>query len=141
GAWFEAHALVDEALQAFASVGDAASVGRLLRDRGSALLQEGNVDRIVRAEASLSDDLRGSGSERLYGDALLVQGDWAGALAAFNRAGGVGEGLEPGLAWRIGLIHYLRGDLERASATFQRAQLDGTAATDDALVLAWSASV
>jgi ATP/maltotriose-dependent transcriptional regulator MalT/DNA-binding SARP family transcriptional activator len=141
GAWFEAHGMVDEALQAFASAGDATSVGRLLRDRGSVLLQEGNVDRIVSAEASLSDDLRGPGSERLYGDALLTQGDWAGALAAFGRAGGAGERLESGLAWRIGLIHYLRGDLEQASATFERARLDGAAPSDDALVLAWSSSV
>jgi DNA-binding SARP family transcriptional activator/Tfp pilus assembly protein PilF len=141
GAWFEAHGMVDEALQAFAAVGDAPSVGRLLRDRGSVLLREGNVDRIVTAEASLSDDLRGPGSERLYGDALLAQGDWAGALAAFGRAGGEHERLASGLAWRIGLIHYLRGDLDGASATFERAELDGTAAADDALVLAWSASV
>ena len=141
GAWFEAHGMVDEALQAYAAVGDAASVSRLLRERGGALLQEGSVDRIVSAEASLSDDLRGPGSERLYGDALLTQGDWSGALAAYNRAGGGAASLDAGLAWRIGLMHYLRGDLQRAASTFELAEADGAAPADEALVLAWDASV
>jgi DNA-binding SARP family transcriptional activator/predicted negative regulator of RcsB-dependent stress response len=139
--WFEAHGLVDEALQAYAAVGDAEAVARLLRERGSTLLESGSVDRIVSAEASLPDDLRGPGSELLYGDALLTQGDWVGARAAYERSSAGGDALEAGLAWRIGLMEYLKGDLAAASATFERTRLDGGAPRDVALVLAWSASV
>jgi ATP/maltotriose-dependent transcriptional regulator MalT/DNA-binding SARP family transcriptional activator len=140
-AFFEDRGMIDEALQAFAAVGDAEAVERLLRERGPALVEAGSVDRVVAAEASLPDDLRGPGSELLYGDALMTRGDWVEALAAYTRAGGDGDRLASGLAWRIGLMHYLRGDLERASSTFGKATLDGTSPNDDALALAWDASV
>jgi ATP/maltotriose-dependent transcriptional regulator MalT/DNA-binding SARP family transcriptional activator len=140
-AWFEAHGLTDEALQAFAAAGDTGSVARLLGERGAAMLEAGSLDRILAAEALLPEDLRGVGSERLYGDALLARGDWRGALAAYTRAGGVDDEVEAGLAWRIGLIQYLRGELLEALETLERARLDGSAPVDEALVLAWTASV
>jgi DNA-binding SARP family transcriptional activator/predicted negative regulator of RcsB-dependent stress response len=140
GQWFETRSMIDEALQAYAASGDAQSVSRLLEERGTALLQQGAVDRIVSAEASLSGDLRGPGIDRLYGDALLTQGDWDGALAAFRRAGADADELDSGLAWRVGLMQYLRGELARAGSTFGRARLDGVSPADDALVLAWSAT-
>ncbi|HEX3265255.1 MAG TPA: tetratricopeptide repeat protein [Candidatus Limnocylindrales bacterium] len=140
-AFFEARGMADEALQAYAAVGDAEAIGRLLRDRGPAMVEAGHVDRVVAAEASLPEDLRGPGSELLFGDALLAQGDWTAALAAYMRAG-AGDGTLPsGLAWRIGLIHYLRGDLDAAATTFDSATTDGISPNDDAMALAWGASV
>jgi DNA-binding SARP family transcriptional activator len=41
----------------------------------------------------------------------------------------------------MGLIYHLRGDLERAVDAYERAELDGTNRADEALLLAWRASV
>ena len=58
---------------------------------------------------------------RLEGDARQLVGDWDGALVCYERAAADGSGpLDPGLAWRWGLIHHLRGDLDTALDIYAR---------------------
>jgi DNA-binding SARP family transcriptional activator/tetratricopeptide (TPR) repeat protein len=78
--------------------------------------------------------------EALEGGARQVRGDWTGALACFRRAAAGDAAIDPGLAWRMGLIHYLRDELDEALAAYRRARPGGPAA-DRALLAAWTASV
>ncbi len=140
GAWFEAAALVEDALRSYAAAGRSEDVARLLGEQGTAMLASGAVERIVTAERGLPHDLRGPGTDLLLGDALLVQGDWDAALASYTHAGGIDERLDAGLAWRIGLIHHLRGDMAQALAIYERGVLEGAPPREAALLLSWRAT-
>jgi len=140
GAWFEAAGLVEDALRSYAAAGRSEDVARLLGEQGTAMLASGAVERIVTAERALPDDLRGPGTDVLLGDALLVQGDWDAALASYTHAGGADERLDAALAWRIGLIHHLRGDMSQALAVYERGVLEGAPPREAALLLSWRAT-
>jgi DNA-binding SARP family transcriptional activator len=70
------------------------------------------------------------------GDARLAGGAWDEALAAFERATSAGAPASA-TAWRIGLVHHLRGELDRALEAYGDAS--GPPA-DRALTLAWRSS-
>jgi DNA-binding SARP family transcriptional activator len=115
----------------------AALVGR----RGSALLSAGHVASVLAASHAIPAPLRTVEIEQLEGEARQVQGDWKGALECYERAAAGREDLPAALAWRMGLLHYLRGQLDAALAVYRRG-LDDRAAEpgERALLLAWAAT-
>jgi ATP/maltotriose-dependent transcriptional regulator MalT/DNA-binding SARP family transcriptional activator len=137
--WFVRTAQLDDALACVRVLG-AEPTAAFLTEHGPTLLAGGAADRVVAAAAALPARLRSSAVEALEGQARQVGGDWQGALACFRRAAPGDAPIEPGLAWRMGLIHYLRDDLDEALATYRRARPGGPAA-DRALLAAWTASV
>lgn len=138
---FAGRGLLDEALRATVESGNAAAVGRFLAEHGPAVLAGGAVELVVEAAGLLDPDRRDEATWRLEGEARQVRGDWDGALACFERAGAGRDELHAGLAWRLGLIHYLRGDLDEALRAYRRGRVDGTSPRDEALLLAWRATV
>jgi ATP/maltotriose-dependent transcriptional regulator MalT len=139
--WLAARGYDEEALRALADAGAHEELAALLVSRGEAVLSAGAVDTVVRATDSLPPALRTAAIERLAGQARQIQGDWEGALACFARVSVGADDLEAGIAWRAGLIHHLRGNLEEAVAVYARGRLDGSAPRDEALLLAWHASL
>jgi ATP/maltotriose-dependent transcriptional regulator MalT len=137
--WLEEQGRIEEALRSRAAIGDDAGTARLLVRRGQTLLGRGAVDAVAAAER-LPAELRDERIEQLAGEALQVKGDWDGALRRFERAAGSSDRLAPALAWRVALIHQLRGRLTEAFAIYDRAVLDGSEPRDVALLLAWRAS-
>jgi ATP/maltotriose-dependent transcriptional regulator MalT/DNA-binding SARP family transcriptional activator len=138
--WFAARGHVPEALRAFAAAGDQPAVARLLRESGPALFAAGAVDAVVRADESLPPELRDASTEQIVGQALQLRGDWEGALARFRRAAAGAAALGPALAWRLGLVHHMRGELNEALAVYGRGSVDGSEPRDEALLLAWRAA-
>ena len=63
---------------------------------------------------------------RLEGDARQLSGDWDGALACYDKAAWR-RPAGPGLAWRMGLIHHLRGDPATALAVYGRGDREAVA--------------
>ena len=53
-----------------------------------------------------------------------MRGDFEPALAAYAMLADRQESLAAGLAWRYGLVHYLRGEPHSALEVFQRGVLD-----------------
>ena len=68
-------------------------------------------------------------------------GDWEGALRCFDRVSARGEPLPASVAWRLGLIYHLRGELDEAEQAYDRGRLDGQAAREEAILLGWRASL
>ena len=67
-------------------------------------------------------------------------GDFDTALAVYAELADRPQPLAAGLAWRYGLVHYLRGEPQAALEVFQRGVLDKHPSTDNARLLAWTAS-
>ncbi len=74
------------------------------------------------------------------GEALQIQGDWDGALRSFQQAANDAAQLPPGFAWRMALIHQLRGRLTEAFEVYGRAAGEDGSSRDAALLLAWASA-
>ncbi len=143
GRWLTARGQVREALGLFRQAGATTEVAELLGAKGAGMVARGEAEEVVAAIVALPDELRRPdvqpGIVQLEGEARQVLGDWEGAKACFQRL--VGEGPIPAaVAWRLGLIQYVRGELEEALATYARGVRDGTLRAEEALLLAWWAS-
>jgi ATP/maltotriose-dependent transcriptional regulator MalT len=140
-AWFQSHGQWVEALRSLAAAKDHASMEKVLAEEGFGMLASGQVEAIIWATNLLREDLRGPVIDQLAGQALQIRGDWQGAVACFRRAAGDAPILPAGVAWRMGLMHYLRGQLDEALQTFARGRVDGSELEDEAQILAWTATV
>jgi DNA-binding SARP family transcriptional activator len=140
-AWLATGGHLEEALASVVACDDPPATAAFLVEHGPAMLASGATDGVVAAAAGLPAELRSAGVEQVEGEARQVKGDWQGALECFRRAAGDERVLAPGLAWRTGLIHYMRSELGQALGAFQRARLDGAPDADQALLLAWTATV
>ena len=140
-AWLATGGHLEEALASVVACDDPPATAAFLVEHGPAMLASGATDGVVAAAAGLPAELRSAAVEQVEGEARQVKGDWQGALECFRRAAGKKRLLAPGLAWRTGLIHYMRSELDQALEAFRRARLDGAPDADRALLLAWTATV
>lgn len=138
--WFEARGRLEEALRSYVESGDRGELARFLADRGDQLLIHGSANAVIHAGAVLPPELRDARVEAVLGEAHSLKGDWEEALACYERTSGDEDELPAGVAWRMGRLHWDRGDAEAAKAVFARGRIDGSAPGDDALLLAWTAS-
>jgi len=76
----------------------------------------------------------------LAGDALRTAGDVAAAARAYRSVAVAEPAWDAGIAWRMGLIHYLRGDQRAALADFARGCEASGSPADRAVLLAWTAA-
>ncbi len=145
--WFETHGQAADALRCALDAGIDDEVHRLVMRWGPRLLAEGEAATVLAGLVRLPAEERTPEVDRLEGEAHQLLGDWEAALACFERAAGAAAGVDSlpaGLAWRMGLIHHLRGDLETALAVYGRGLLTGDGGHDDsvdqALLVAWTAT-
>jgi ATP/maltotriose-dependent transcriptional regulator MalT/DNA-binding SARP family transcriptional activator len=138
--WAAARGDLHEALSQLMLAGDPVRLHEFLVERGPGLISSGDVDTVHDAIAALPDDRRDDAIHALEGEARQTRGDWEGALAAYGRVAGANGPIPARIAWRMGLIHHFRGDLDAAFAVYRR----GDARPDDprnaALLRAWWAA-
>ncbi len=137
--WYEREGRLEDSLQLLAEFGTGDEIARLLREQGARLVATGACATVVRAIEWLPEAHRTTDIRLVESHARQVLGDWEGALAAFEQLGGSEDPLPAATAWRMGLIHHLRGDLRGALATYERGMADPTA-VPRAHLLAWSAT-
>jgi DNA-binding SARP family transcriptional activator len=138
--WYRDHGMPVAAARALALTGDDAGTVRLLAERGGELAATAPAV-ILTLIDRLPAPLRCDRISLLRADALRCVGEVPAALAAFRALGeAAGDRWDPGLAWRYGLAHYLRGEPRAALACFARAVPGAGAAMDRALLAAWTAS-
>lgn len=131
--WYEEHGFVKEAL---AVATDPAHLVAMIERWWDTLLAEGRPVEVVRACRAVPAELRTSTVDLAEGQARQVRGDWAGALDCLRHA----TAADPAVAWRIGMIHYHRGDYRAALEAFERGVLTDEVSPHEAMLLAWTAS-
>lgn len=138
--WYEKNGLMEDALVCYRELGAVSETANLLREHGASAVDSGAVQSVLDAYESLPAELRDPAIHQTAGQARLVQGDWDAALECFERATEKVDHVSAGLAWRMGLIHYLRGDLEEARRVFEQVPAAEQSGRDRALLLGWKAS-
>jgi DNA-binding SARP family transcriptional activator/ATP/maltotriose-dependent transcriptional regulator MalT len=140
--WYDRHGPPVAAARAYHLAGRPADCARVLDRHGDALLVAGHAQTVVDLAGALPEPLRSRRLRLLHGDALRCVGDLQGAARAYQPVA-AGTELDAGLAWRMGRIHYQRGDARAALEVFEQARRDAPdprfAAADAALLAAWTA--
>ncbi len=141
GQWMEARGDPAGALRMLVSAGMPDRLRATLVAHGARLLAGGQVAAVLDACRAVPAGERDPTVEQLQGEAEQIQGDWEAALACFQRATAGRDVLPASLAWRIGVIHYLRGEPERALQVYASATDDEQCEpVDTALLLAWTST-
>ncbi|GIJ46873.1 hypothetical protein Val02_37590 [Virgisporangium aliadipatigenens] len=137
-AWYERHGPPLSAARAHHDAGDPARTAAVLDAHGAAILGAGGARDIVELTGDLPLSPR---LTLLRGDALRTAGDIGRARRAYACAADALGPDDPGVAWRTGLVHYLRHETHEALAAFGKARVDppDVSTVDGALVLAWTA--
>ncbi|GAA0591379.1 tetratricopeptide repeat protein [Kribbella sandramycini] len=136
GQWFESVGEHRDALACYQVVDPARAV-RMLTETGHSMVSGGLAEVVVAAVTALPAEHRDQAMDQLEGEARQVLGDWQGAVECFDRIIEPDGEIPVGVAWRLGLIHHLRGQTDVAIATYQRGRIDGAHPTDEALLQAW----
>ena len=136
--WFAERHLYEDAVRSLGVAGDETVARKLLETQGEQMLARGAVESVIGAAAIIEQ--LGAGLAEIVGQAYQIRGDWRRALELLEAAAGSDDLVAPGLAWRLGAIHFLQGDPEEALRSLARARVDGIDVHGEALVLAWSAS-
>ena len=136
-AWLAGHGAFRPAVAQYAALSARRPLTDLLVRYGAGLVASGEVDVIFDAVAAIGDGPRAPIVDELEGAARQVRGDWDGALACYERIAAMPGPVPPGVAWRMGLIHHLRGELDAATEAYARGNLDGSDPPNEALVRAW----
>ena len=139
--WLSRTGDTSAAIRILLGAGATERLATLMAERGSALLAAGHVATVLEACRAIPAALRFEAIEQLDGEARQIQGDWMGALSCFERLAAGREELPASLAWRIGLLHYLRGHVDAALGVYRRGLRDlGADPVEMALLLAWTAT-
>ncbi|HEU4425293.1 MAG TPA: hypothetical protein VFR67_22405, partial [Pilimelia sp.] len=138
--WYREHGPPRAAAYAFRLAGDAAQCAQVLAEHGDRMIVTGRPAMIAELVAALPPTFQTNQLRLLAGDALRTAGDVAAAARAYQGVASAEAAWDPGVAWRMGLIHYLRGDQRTALAHFARGDEAPGTPTDQALLLAWTAA-
>jgi DNA-binding SARP family transcriptional activator/tetratricopeptide (TPR) repeat protein len=139
-AWLAQRGEPGEALALYIDAGNIDEAIRILTESGQQLLAAGALAALEHAFSVLPDERLDAGLSQLAGEVRQVRGDWDGAIACYERAAQAAQPLPCGLAWRLGLIHHLRGRISEALELYRAADETTGTPHDLALLLAWRAS-
>lgn len=138
--WFATHRRYRDAVTLLVASHDVQGAATLLADHGAGMLAAGATTELADAAVLVPSSARSPTTEQVLGQALMVTGDWEGALACLQRIT-TGAALSAGVAWRIGLIHHLRGRLPEALTVYgQGRRTDGDSDMEVSLLHAMWAS-
>ena len=138
--WYTANGPPVAAASAYHHAGDDKECARVLADCGDEMLAAGEAQTVVELIRALPPELHHRRLQLLLGDALRTTGEAAAALAALGVLADESPVWDAGLAWRMGMVHYLRGEPKSALEVYARADPDAGPAVDGALLLAWTAT-
>ena len=135
--WLEDHSRLEEALECHAE-GASDQARSFLGRCGPALVRGGVAARLIevlRRHGTGGDP----GLDAVLAEALQAVGEWDAAIDLFSRVERArgSEGLPAGVAWRYGVLLYLRGRSGAAAATLTAAHDPARLGADDAMVSAW----
>jgi ATP/maltotriose-dependent transcriptional regulator MalT/DNA-binding SARP family transcriptional activator len=140
-AWFVEHGDPAAALRHLCLTGDGAAIAEALTVHGSDLLAAGHGALVAEALDAVPADRRTPAIDLVEGEACQIRGDWDRAVACLSRLVPDYGPAPAAAAWRLGLIHHLGGEPDRALVLYQRGYADPRgSAVDRALAAAWAAA-
>lgn len=138
--FYERAGHITEALDCLLSVGDPRELSRFVADHGEAMLAGGMARRMVEVIERLPNSERGPNLILYEAEARQVLGDWEGATVCYEAmAAGLGE-IPARVAWRLGFLSYMRGDVKAALDTYRRGRTGEGDLANEAALLGWTAS-
>jgi ATP/maltotriose-dependent transcriptional regulator MalT/DNA-binding SARP family transcriptional activator len=137
--WHLAQARWVEALTLLRDLADPELVTSTVLAHATAMLDGGAANALIETVETVPAVRRSADLERVHAEAYRLTGHGDHALEILTRLAGDDDPVDPALAWRIGVIHHLRGELERALAAYGRGAQAGPAG-DVAMLLSWHAS-
>lgn len=120
-AWLVERGRPGDAVELALRSGDAELVAALLEKVAPTLLAGGRTTTLCRAAEVVAPAARSPAVEQALGQALMVSGRWEESLGCLSRAASADDDQPVTVAWRLGLIHHLRGDLTAAAEAFASA--------------------
>ncbi|MGW5556531.1 BTAD domain-containing putative transcriptional regulator [Micromonospora sp. NPDC003944] len=136
-AWYDQHGPPVAAAREYLRAGDHAAAARVLDAHGDRMIAEGRSLAVTELVRALPEQHRSRRLRLLLGDALRTLGDLGAATHEYDAV--AEEAWDAGLTWRLGRIHYQRGDARAALAILDRPPALSTPPVDRALLLAWTA--
>ncbi|MDY7089146.1 MAG: BTAD domain-containing putative transcriptional regulator [Actinomycetota bacterium] len=138
-AWYGEHGPPVAAARAYLRAGDLARCARVFEEHGDRMIAAGQSQAVVELVPELPEQHRGRRLRLLLGDALRTLGDLDAAAREYKAVAAAEPDWDAGLAWRMGRIHYQRGDARAALEVLERRAPQSAAPADQALLLAWAA--
>ena len=138
--WYAARQHPELALRTLRRAGAHQELARLLAAGDETLESAAAADEVLAAIDVLDDaDASDPRIRRLAGIAHQARGDWEAALRVLGEVADT-DVFDATVAWRLGLVQHLRGNLEPALAIYERGAASGFPPADAAICAAWAAS-
>ncbi len=136
--WYEEAGYPAAALKAFARAGDHVQCGRVLDRHGQEILAAGHSSLIVEILEKTAH--RSRAQHLLLGDAIRTAGSALSAAQTYAVVAEAEPVWDAAIAWRMGMLHYHRGDSRAALEMFARVGGDREPSRDESLLLSWQAA-
>ena len=139
-ALFEQDGALPEAMDCLLRLGSVDELARFVGERGESLLAAGLARQMVEAIGRITSDRRDEEILLYEAEARQVLGDWEGATARYeDLVPGLGD-IPARLAWRLGFLSHMRGDVKTALDIYRRGRRGEGDLANEAALLGWAAS-
>lgn len=139
-ALYEREGAMAEAMESAIRFGSADQIADFVSAKGPRMLAAGLARQIVEAIESIPGEDRDRETLLLEAEARQVLGDWEAATACYE-ALTPGRGTMPArVAWRLGFLSHMRGDVTTALDTYKRGSRGEGDLADEAALVGWMAS-
>lgn len=134
-----------DALRHFLAAGAYRDAVAVLVEHGEEIVHGGQAPAVLAAADLPAQYLEDQRIQQLLGHARQVCGQWSEARMFYRRAGEPTAGddsgeMEPGLAWRVGVLAFEQGDLAHVLAACDHARLTGQNPAEEARLLVLAAT-
>jgi DNA-binding SARP family transcriptional activator len=137
--WYETGGFLSEALTCRLGVADSEATTEFLISKGTEMISRGMAQEVVTALQALGDEV--TPEVLLLGaEATQLLGDWEKAMSMYTRLVPAAGEMPARIAWRLGFLHHMRGDVSSALETYRLGRVDSDSPTDGAALYAWMAS-
>lgn len=137
--WYEAGGHLTEALTCRLGAGDTTATCEFLAAKGEQMISQGRAQELISALNQLGDHI--DPEVLLLGaEATQLLGDWEQAMSMYRRLVPADEAMPARIAWRLGFLHHMRGNVSAALDTYRAGVADTAQPVDSAALYAWMAS-
>lgn len=136
--WYLRNEHLSEALTCLTNLSTTEQLGLFLEENGEELIARGLTRQLDEAAVLVEDASPQVALMRAEVKQLL--GDWEGAMDLYRMLVPETGPIPASLAWRLGFLYHMRGDITAALTIYERGEVRGDDPSAGASLLAWHAS-